>query len=403
MSAADFAPTVNNVVEDHSKELWELSRFLFENPELALEEVLAHDKLCEFLERKGFSVQRQYCLQTAFRAEFDAPAGSNGPCVALLCEYDALPEIGHGCGHNLIAEASVGAALAVQEVMQTSEDFRGKLVVLGTPGEEGKAGKQLLIDHGALEGIEVAIMAHPSPADIVTPLFSASQALEVRFKGKPAHAAAYPWEGVNALDAAISSFVNIGLLRQQCKPSSWIHGVITEGGRYPNVIPEKTELQFCVRSDSNAELLLLRDRVEACFKGAAEATGCSVGIRREPFYMDVIQNAAVAACYRKHGHSHGKTKYLHQHFDPVVPGTPAFVSLCGALIDDVHNLLDFIPDTAQTVIIHVGTNDLASSSGRFAFKKYCSLLEAVIAQHPNVRRIYLCPSREDQQASSTSF
>nr|XP_037289478.1 peptidase M20 domain-containing protein 2-like [Rhipicephalus microplus] len=305
MSATDFAPTVNTVVEDHSKELWELSRFLFENPELALEEVLAHDKLCEFLERKGFSVQRQYCLQTAFRAEFDAPAGSIGPCVALLCEYDALPEIGHGCGHNLIAEASIGAALAVQEVMQTSEDFRGKLVVLGTPGEEGKAGKQLLIDHGALEGIKVAIMAHPSPADIVTPLFSASQALEVRFKGKPAHAAAYPWEGVNALDAAISSLVNIGLLRQQCKPSSWIHGVITEGGRYPNVIPEETELQFCVRSDSNAELLLLRDRVEACFKGAAEATGCSVGIRREPFYMDVIQNAAVAACYRKHGHSHG--------------------------------------------------------------------------------------------------
>ncbi|KAL1444169.1 hypothetical protein MTO96_045643 [Rhipicephalus appendiculatus] len=256
MAATDFAPTVNKVVQDHSEELWELSRFLFESPELALEEVKAHDKLCEFLEHKGFSVQREYCLETAFRAEFDSPAGSDGPCVALLCEYDALPEIGHGCGHNLIAEAS--------------------LVVLGTPGEEGKAGKQLLIDQGALEGIDVAIMSHPSPADIVTPLFSASQAFEVRFKGKAAHAAAYPWEGVNALDAAIASFVNIGLLRQQCKPSSWIH----EGGRYPNVIPEETELQFFVRSDSNAELLLLRDRVEACFKGAAEATGCTVSIRR---------------------------------------------------------------------------------------------------------------------------
>ncbi|KAL1471081.1 hypothetical protein MTO96_040114, partial [Rhipicephalus appendiculatus] len=304
MAAADFTPTVNKVVEDHSEELWKLSRFLFESPELALEEVKAHDKLCEFLERKGFSVQRQYCLETAFRAEFDSPAGSDGPCVALLCEYDALPEIGHGCGHNLIAEASVGAALAVQEAMKTSKDIRGKLVVLGTPGEEGKAGKQLLIDQGALEGIDVAIMSHPSPADIVTPLFSASQAFEVRFKGKAAHAAAYPWEGVNALDAAIASFVNIGLLRQQCKPSSWIHGVITEGGRYPNVIPEETELQFFVRSDSNAELLLLRDRVEACFKGAAEATGCTVSIRREAFYMHVIQNAAIAESYRKHGHSH---------------------------------------------------------------------------------------------------
>ncbi|KAH7984991.1 hypothetical protein HPB52_025059 [Rhipicephalus sanguineus] len=309
MAAADFSLMVNKMVEDHSKELWELSRFLFENPELALEEVKAHDKLCEFLEQKGFTVQREYCLETAFRAEFDAPAGSDGPCVALLCEYDALPEIGHGCGHNLIAEASVGAALAVQEAMKTSKDIRGRLVVLGTPGEEGKGGKQLLIDQGALEGIDVAIMSHPSPADIVTPLFSASQALEVCFKGKPAHAAAYPWEGVNALDAAIASFVNIGLLRQQCKPSSWIQGVITEGGRYASIIPEKTDLQFCVRSDSNSELLSLRDRVEACFRGAAEATGCAVSIRREAFYMDVIQNGAIAASYRKHGHSLGKARH----------------------------------------------------------------------------------------------
>ncbi|XP_049527169.1 peptidase M20 domain-containing protein 2-like isoform X1 [Dermacentor silvarum] len=307
MTTTDFAPLVNRVVDDHAKELWELSRFLFENPELALTEVKAHDKLCEFLEGKGFVVQREYCLKTAFRAEFDAPAGSDGRCVALLCEFDALPDIGHGCGHNLIAEASVGAALAVQEAMKSSKDMRGKLVVLGTPAEEYACGKELLIRQGALDGIEVAIMSHPTPADVVAPLCSASQELVVRFKGKSAHAAAYPWEGVNALDAAIASFVNIGLLRQQCKPSSWIHGIIAEGGKYANVIPEETELRFCVRSDSNAELILLRDRVEACFKGAAEATGCEVSIRRAAAYMDVIQNAAIAASYRKHGHSLGLT------------------------------------------------------------------------------------------------
>lgn len=179
------------------------------------------------------------------------------------------------------------------------------LVVLGTPAEESKGGKELLIRQGAFEGMEAAIMSHPTPADIVAPLFSASQELTVHFKGKAAHAAAYPWEGVNALDAAIASCVNIGLLRQQCKPSSWIHGIITEGGKYPNVIPEKTGLHFCVRSDSNKELLSLRDRVEACFKGAAEATGCTVNVHRGTPYMDVIQNTVIAASYRKHGHSLG--------------------------------------------------------------------------------------------------
>ncbi|XP_075556616.1 peptidase M20 domain-containing protein 2-like [Dermacentor variabilis] len=187
-------------------------------------------------------------------------------------------------------------------VLRAKEAAERQLVVLGTPAEEYSCGKELLIRQGALEGIQVAIMSHPTPADLVAPLFSASQELVVRFKGKSAHAAAYPWEGVNALDAAIASFVNIGLLRQQCKPSSWIHGIITEGGKYANVIPEETELRFCVRSESNAELVHLRDRVEACFKGAAEATGCLVSIRRAVAYMDVIQNATIAASYRKHGH-----------------------------------------------------------------------------------------------------
>ncbi|XP_077536517.1 peptidase M20 domain-containing protein 2-like [Haemaphysalis longicornis] len=303
--SGDLKDVVNDAIERQSDDLAQLSSFLWSHPELALKEKQAHELLTGFLERHGFRVERGYLLETAFKAEFHAPEGSDGPCIALLCEYDALPDIGHGCGHNLIAEASIGAALAVKEAMTKCNRTRGKLVVLGTPAEESFGGKEILIQKGALEGIDAAIMAHPAGKDLLTIGFSASQQLTVRFKGKATHAASSPWEGVNALDAAVASYNNISVLRQQMKPTIRIHGVISEGGKYPNIIPEETEMRFFVRSPSTEDLLQILGKVEACFRGAAEATGCTVSIEKEATYMHLIQNATIAKSYRKHGHSLG--------------------------------------------------------------------------------------------------
>ncbi|KAH7972587.1 hypothetical protein HPB52_013640 [Rhipicephalus sanguineus] len=162
-------------MEREAEDLWQLSRFLWDNPELALQEFKAHDTICDFLEGRGFVVRRRYLLETAFWAEFQAPGGTNGPTVAIMAEYDALPEIGHACGHNLIAEAAVGAAIAAMEAMKKSSTARGKLIVIGTPAEECFGGKEMLVQKGAFQDIDVAMMVHPMNQDTLRLNLNASQ------------------------------------------------------------------------------------------------------------------------------------------------------------------------------------------------------------------------------------
>lgn len=305
MSAADLQEAVYRAVDKNAADLCRVSRFLWENPELALQEVKGHQWLTDFLEARGFNVTRHFLLDTAFKAEYVAPGGSDGPTVAFLAEYDALPDVGHACGHNLIAENAIGAAIAVQEAMKAFKSIRRKVVVLGTPAEESCGGKQLLVDKGALEGIDAAIMCHPGRRDVLRLAFTATQQMVIRFKGKAAHAAASPWEGLNALDAAVASYLNISLLRQQVKPTSKIQGIIVHGGTYPNIIPEESELKYHVRAPTTDELVDVVRRVENCFHGAAQATGCTVEIERGIVYKHVIQNAAIARTYRKHAQALG--------------------------------------------------------------------------------------------------
>lgn len=305
MSAADLQEAVYRAVDKNAADLCRVSRFLWENPELALQEVKGHQWLTDFLEARGFNVTRHFLLDTAFKAEYVAPGGSDGPTVAFLAEYDALPDMGQACGHNLIAENAIGAAIAVQEAMKAFKSIRGKVVVLGTPAEESCGGKQLLVDKGALEGIDAAIMCHPGRRDVLRLAFTATQQMVIRFKGKAAHAAASPWEGLNALDAAVASYLNISLLRQQVKPTSKIQGIIVHGGTYPNIIPEESELKYHVRAPTTDELVDVVRRVENCFHGAAQATGCTVEIERGIVYKHVIQNAAIARTYRKHAQALG--------------------------------------------------------------------------------------------------
>lgn len=305
MSAIDTKKLVSSVIEDNSADLWSVSRFLWDNPELALKEVKSHEWLTNFLEARGFNVTRKFLLDTAFKADFAAPGGSEGPTVAFIAEYDALPEIGHACGHNLIAENALGAAIAVQEAMKKFRTIRGKIVVLGTPAEENCGGKELLVQKGVLAGVDAAIMSHPGRRDVLRMGFTATQQLVIHFRGKAAHAAASPWEGLNALDAAVSSYLNIGLLRQQVRPTCKIQGIIVHAGTYPNIIPEESEMKYHVRAPTTGELTELVRKVENCFHGAAQATGCTVEIERGTLYKHVIQNTAIARSYRKHGQDLG--------------------------------------------------------------------------------------------------
>ena len=287
------------VIDENAEELKKVSHEIWSCPELNYEEHKAHELLTNFLEKKGFSVERSYTgLETAFRATF----GSGRPNVCVICEYDALPEIGHACGHNLIAEAGLAAGLGLKAAMESSDAPapKGRLTVMGTPAEEGGGGKVKLINNGAFEDVDIAMMAHPTPFSCIMPIWNDRTQLEVTYRGKAAHAAAFPWEGVNALDAAVMAYTSISVLRQQMKPTWRVHGVITNGGAKPNIIPEVASLSYYIRAPNKSELAALREKMEKCFEAAAKATSCSVEIvEPTPTYYDVVNNPTLAKLYGK--------------------------------------------------------------------------------------------------------
>ncbi|KAH6925647.1 hypothetical protein HPB50_008288 [Hyalomma asiaticum] len=300
--AADFSSLVLNVLEAKANELRDVSKFLVENPETALHETKAHDKLCEFLEGQGFRVRRRYYMDTAFRAEYEAPGGTDGPTVAVMAEYDALPDIGHGCGHNLVAQSALGVAVAVKEVMSKATNIRGKIVVLGTPAGEDNVGKITLLEKGAFDDIDVAMLAHPGPQDVLRMGFSACQKLTVTYAGKAAHAAANPWEGVNAADAAVSAYFSLVLLRLRIKGTSSVLALIEECGQYPNIIAESSRIVCRVLTpEGEVELDELQARAERCLDAAAHATGCKAAIARGRRCKLFAHNDPLVRAYRSHG------------------------------------------------------------------------------------------------------
>jgi len=289
-------------IDDAAAPLRALSLDIHSHPELAYEELHAHAALTSFLEARGFSVTRgAFGVPTAFRAV----AGNGAPTLAVLCEYDALPGIGHACGHNLIAAAGVATGLALQAVLG---EGNGTIVVLGTPAEERGGGKVDLIDAGAFDGVDAAMMLHPSGGKLIrsgqvrvpaNP--NALQSLRVEYFGRNAHAASAPWDGVNALDALIQAFNNVAMLRQQMRPTARVHGVITEGGRAPNIIPDHTAAHFYVREENRSRLEELKPRVIACFEGAALATGCRFESHWDGHpYSDMQNSSPLVDAYARH-------------------------------------------------------------------------------------------------------
>lgn len=259
-------------VDRLTPDLVETSLFLHANPELAYEEFKAAERLTAILEQFGFAVTRGVAaLPTAFTAR----AGSGGPRIAFLAEYDALPGLGHACGHNLIGTASLGAALAVRAVIGT---VPGEVLLIGCPAEEKGGGKIDLVGAGAFAGVDAAMLVHPHNRTEMVKLALGMRDLQVEYFGKASHAAASPEQGVNALDAVVLAYTGIGVLRQQVRSDARIHGIITHGGRAPNIIPDYAAARFFVRALDLPYLEELAGRATACFEAAARATGCRVTI-----------------------------------------------------------------------------------------------------------------------------
>lgn len=282
-------------------EVQELSARIHANPELGYEEHLASSWTAELLARHGFSVTKPLAgLDTAFRATWSGrgPGGGTGTgtgaglTIALLAEYDALPEIGHGCGHNLIAAASVAAAIGIKD---SWPDFPGTIQVYGTPAEEGGGGKIVMLDAGAFGEVDVALMFHPGVHTTVNAPSLAMASLTVEFTGAAAHAAIGPWDGINAADAAMLFFAGVNALRQQIRPDARLHGVIREAGSKPNIIPARAVVDFMVRADRAEYLLPLTERVVDIARGAALMTGTAVEIDRGKPYLDYRLSPSLGA------------------------------------------------------------------------------------------------------------
>ncbi|MFH0848527.1 MAG: M20 family metallopeptidase [archaeon] len=288
---------VTSVIEQNKERFFEISRFMYDNPEIGYSEVKASQLLSTELEKHGFRVVRGVAgLPTAFTATFDGQ--QKGPTIAILAEYDALPGVGHGCGHNIIGTSAIAAAVGLSKLMPK---LPGKLVVVGTPNEEGGAegGKIREVDAGVFEDIDAAIMIHPGRSarsdGLVHPKVTdetkslALGGVEIRFKGKATHAAATPELGINALDAIILTFVGLNTLRQHIRSDSRIHGIITEGGKAPNIVPEEAAAYFYVRAGETSYMWELMEKLKGCAEGAAKATGATLQFKQSPHHMEVVK------------------------------------------------------------------------------------------------------------------
>jgi amidohydrolase len=304
MSDLDRLKThVTDAVDRMAEDLWSLALQIHANPELAFKEEKAASWLTAFLERQGCRVERGVGgLPTAFRAEVSG--AGDGPTIAVMAEYDALPGIGHACGHNVIATAGAGAGAALALVASRLDHgrlpFKGRIEVVGTPAEEGGAGKVKLLDAGVFKGVDAALMIHPRcGTQVWRPTLGLMKA-KVEYFGKAAHASSWPWRGVNALNAVIALFNALDAMRQQLRPDARVHGVITVGGQQPNIIPEYTSADFYLRSLDRTYLQEVRRRFEAAAEGAATATGCRVQVTVDPRIHDPLKpNGPMATLFER--------------------------------------------------------------------------------------------------------
>lgn len=292
---AEMKKEAEEIIDGMRDRMVDLSYEIHEHPELSYEEYRAKELLAEELEAQGFQMESGLAgLETSFRGEFHVK--ESGPTICLMVEYDALKDLGHACGHNLSGVASLGAATAVKEIIDRYK-LSGKIVALGTPGEELYSGKIPMVEAGVFEDVDVAMMAHMFDRTVIDPKFIAMEGLEFKFQGEPSHAAGAPEEGINALNGVIQTFENINALRQHVKDGVRIHGIVTHGGSAINIVPEEAAAKFFVRADSRQYLDEVVEKVKKCGKGAAVATGADVEINSFESNDDLENNSVLTVLF----------------------------------------------------------------------------------------------------------
>lgn len=292
---------LGDVVDGLDAQLRDLALTLHANPELSFQEYRAMQWLTAPLRAAGFEVEEGIAgLETAFRARWQGAPG--GPTIALLAEYDALPELGHACGHNLIGTASVGAALALK---QAFPDLPGTILVIGTPAEEEGGGKIIQCRHGIFDEVDAAMLCHPRSKNMVLRGGLACVDATFRFHGRAAHAASAPQDGISALDAVIQTFNGVNALRQLFTSDVRVHGIITHGGEATNIVPAFAEAKFLMRAADVKGLGVVRDKVFAAARGAAEASGARLEIDEGLTYAERNNNHALAGLFRRNLEAQG--------------------------------------------------------------------------------------------------
>jgi amidohydrolase len=292
---------LETAIDGRRDQLVGLSHAVHADAEIGFEEHISSRRVAGALAEAGFEVEHGLDdLETAVVAR----AGSGPLRIGICAEYDALPGLGHACGHNIIAAAGVGAALALAEV---ADELGIEVRLLGTPAEEGGGGKILMMERGAFDGLHAAMMVHPAPYESPVMPCLAVQHFEVRYRGRSAHASAYPQMGINAADALTVAQVAVGLLRQHIKPTDRIHGIVTDGGDAPNIVPERTAGTWYARSANLAELAELYPRVQRCFEAGAIATGATVSFQEPgPAYSEFLHDDDLVTIYRREAEAIGR-------------------------------------------------------------------------------------------------
>ncbi|MFB9857213.1 M20 family metallopeptidase [Paenarthrobacter aurescens] len=362
-------PRVLASVAAHRASLIRLSEELHANPELGWQEHQAAALTAGYLEANGFAVERAYLgFPTAIRAVY----GSGKRRIGLMAEYDALPRLGHACGHNIITAISCGAALALTEFVK---EWDLTVELYGTPAEEGGGGKIELLKRGAFAGLDLAMMAHPSPVDSAEARPYAVAHSHIEYKGKSAHAAAYPEQGVNANDAFVVAQVALGLLRQQLPAGTRVHGIQTRGGEAPNAIPEKTEGRWYVRAETLADLQPLEDRVYKCFEAGALASGSELTItpESEP-YSEFRTDTRALDLYKRHASSLGRM------FD-----APAEQATMNRASTDMGNVSQIVP----AIHPYIGLGCFPAANHQPEFAAFCVGDAANLAIHDGAAALAL--------------
>lgn len=288
--------TLQNIIAEQAPLIREVSDKIYHNPELGFKEHKAAAWQIELLKKWGFEVQVPVGgLETAFKASF----GEGQPVFCFISEYDALPDTGHACGHNLIAATALAAGFAVRQLI-ASQQLKGKIVILGTPGEERLGGKVIMLGNGVFENIDACLISHPLGTTGIDPGGLSASRFKITFKGHASHAAAEPEAGINALDAIHLVYCGINAWRQQLPPDARVHGIITDGGSAPNIIPETAEAFFYVRAGDNKTHALLEQRFENIVKGAAMMSGTEYNIEKQAnSYAATVLNPALSKYWQE--------------------------------------------------------------------------------------------------------